>query len=202
MAKDKNVKLVALPLITEEQLKAVYPNCKPEKIKSYAAAFNAVFPLFGIDTPARIAAFLGQVGVESGELRYDKELPSSYNKKDPKDPKEPIGTLYEGRKNLGNTVAGDGPRFIGRGVLQLTGRANYADMSKKIGIDIVASPEKAAEADVSTRIACQYFKDRGLLELADKWNLDEITRRVNGNAKLHLAERIAYSEKAVKILTA
>lgn len=202
MPKKSNDKLVSLPLITEEQLKAVYPNCKPEKVKSYTSAFNVVFPLFGIDTPARIAAFLGQVGVESGELRYDKELPSKWNKKDPKDPKEPCGTLYEGRKNLGNTQAGDGPKFIGRGVLQLTGRANYADMSKKIGIDLIADPEAAAGADVSTRIACQYFKDRGLLALADGWNLDEITRRVNGNAKLHLKERIAFSEKALKILTA
>lgn len=201
MSKEKNAKLVA-PFITEEQLKKIFPNCKADKVKSYVEACNIVFPLFEINTPARIAAWLGQVGVESGELRYDKELPSKWNKKDPKDPKEPVGTLYEGRKNLGNTVAGDGPRFIGRGVLQLTGRANYTDMSKKIGIDIVADPEKAAGADVSTRIACQYFKDRDLLALADAWNLDEITRRVNGNAKLHLKERIAYSEKALKILTA
>lgn len=200
MSKDKNTKLVA-PFLTEEQLKQVFPNCKPDKVKAYVAACNIVFPLFEINTPARIAAWLGQVGVESGELRFDKELPSKWNKKDPKDAKEPVGTLYEGRKNLGNTQPGDGPRFIGRGVLQLTGRANYADMSKKLGIDLVADPEKAAGADVSTRIACQYFKDRGLLTLADAWNLDEITRRVNGNAKLHLKERIAYSEKALKILT-
>jgi putative chitinase len=201
MSKDKNTKLVA-PLITEEQLKTIYPNCKPDKIKSYTAAFNIVFPIFEVNTPARIAAFLGQVGVESGELRYDKELPSKWNKKDPKDPKELIGTLYEGRKLLGNTQAGDGPRFIGRGVLQLTGRANYTDMSKKIGIDLVANPEKAEDADVSVRIACQFFKDRKLFERADSWELKEITRRVNGNACLHHEQRVAYSEKALKILTA
>jgi putative chitinase len=202
MAKDKNEKLTALPLITEKQLKAIYPNCKPEKVKSYTAAFNVVFPIFEVDTPARIAAFLGQVGVESGELRYDKELPSKYNKKDPKDPNEPCGSLYEGRKLLGNTQAGDGPKFIGRGVLQLTGRANYTDMSKKIGIDLVAHPEKAAEADVSVRIACQFFKDRGLFAKADAWDLREITRRVNGNACLHHEQRVAFSEKALKVLTA
>jgi putative chitinase len=202
MPKDKNGKITAAPYITEAQLKAIYPNCSAEKIKSYTAAFNVVFPIFEVNTPARIAAFLGQVAVESGELKYDKELGSKYNKKNPKDPKEPIGTLYEGRKLLGNTVAGDGPRFIGRGVLQLTGRANYTDMSKKIGIDLVANPEKAAEADVSVRIACQFFKDRKLFDRADSWDLREITRRVNGNACLHHEQRVAYSEKALKILTA
>lgn len=189
-----------MSLITEEQLKKIYKNCKPDKLKLYCEAFNKVWPEFGITTPARIGAFLGQVGVESGELRYDKELGSKWNKKDPKDPKEPIGTLYEGRKNLGNTQPGDGPKFIGRGVLQLTGRANYADYSKKLGIDLIANPDLAATPEVSVKIACQYFKDRGLLPLADAWNLDEVTRRVNGNAKLHLKERIAYSEVAKKIL--
>ena len=189
-----------MSLITEEQLKKIYKNCKPDKLKFYCEAFNKVFPQFNINTPKRIAAFLGQVAVESGELRYDKELPSKWNKKNPKDPKEPTGTLYEGRKNLGNVQAGDGPKFIGRGVLQLTGRANYADYSKKLGIDLIANPDLAATPEISVKIACQYFKDRGLLALADAWNLDEITRRVNGNAKLHLKERIAYSEVARNIL--
>ncbi len=190
-----------MQLITEKQLKEIYRNIKDDKCKAYVEAFNKILPKFGISSPQRIAAFLGQVGVESGELRYDKELPSRYNKKDPKDPKEPIGSLYEGRKNLGNVVVGDGPKYIGRGVLQLTGRANYAVMSKKIGVDILNNPELACTPEVSTQIACQYFKDRGLIELSDSWNIDEITRRVNGNAKLHLKERIAYSEKALNVLT-
>ena len=86
MPQDKNGKITAAPYITEAQLKAIYPNCSSEKIKSYAAAFNVVFPIFEVNTPARIAAFLGQVAVESGELKYDKELGSKYNKKNPKDP--------------------------------------------------------------------------------------------------------------------
>ena len=201
MAKQKNEKLSGV-FITEEQLKIVYPNCKPDKLKSYTAAFNLAFPVYKIDTPARIACFLGQVGVESGELRFDKELPSKWNKKDPANKAEPTGTLYEGRKNLGNTAAGDGPKFIGRGVLQLTGRANYADMSKKLALDLIGNPELAATAEVSVKIACQYFVDRKLLEMADVWDNDKVTERVNGKAKLHLKERIAYAEKALKVLTA
>jgi putative chitinase len=189
-----------MSLITEAQLKKIYPKIQADKLKLYTEAFNKVFPEFGINNPKRIAAFLGQVGVESGELKYDKELPSKYNKKDPKDAAEPTGTLYEGRKNLGNSEAGDGPKFIGRGVLQLTGRANYTSMAKKLGVDLVNKPELACQPDISTKIACQYFKERGLLELADAWNLDEITRKVNGNAKLHHDIRVKYSEAALKEL--
>ena len=189
-----------MSLITEEQLKKIYKTASAEKIKLYVEAFNRVFPKYEINTPRRIAAFLGQVAVESGELRYDKELPSRWNKKNPKDGSEPTGTLYENRKLLGNNKPGDGPRFIGRGILQLTGRANYTDMSKKIGIDLVADPEAACKPEVSTMIACQYFKDRNLLKYADAWNLDEITARVNGSAKLHLSERIKYSNMALGVL--
>ncbi len=187
-------------LITEEQLKKIFKNCKPDKIKLYTKAFNEVWPQYSIDTPKRMAAFLGQVAVESGELKYDVELPSKWNKRNVKDPNEPTGTLYEGRKNLGNNQKGDGPKFIGRGILQLTGRANYADYSKKLGIDLIANPELAATPEVAVKVACQYFKDRGLLPLADAWNLSEITRRVNGEAKLHLEQRMAYSEVAKKLL--
>lgn len=187
-------------LITEQQLKKIFTNIKSDKLKLYVKAFNDVFPAYSIDTPRRIAAFLGQIGVESGELRYDKELASKYNKKDVGNRFEAIGTLYEGRKNLGNTQVGDGPKFIGRGILQLTGRANYESMSKILGIDLVNNPELACDPVISTKIACEYFKKRGLLQLADQWNLEEITRKVNGNAKLHHDLRVKYSENALKIL--
>jgi putative chitinase len=190
----------AMSLITEEQLKKIFKNVKADKAKLYCEAFNKVFPRFEINTPKRIAAFLGQVGVESGELKYDKELPSKWNMKDPKDPNEKVGTLYEGRKPLGNTQPGDGPKFIGRGVLQLTGRANYTDYSKKLGVDLVGNPELAAQPEYSVAIACQYFKDRKLMEAADKWDLDTITERVNGKAKLHHEQRVAYSQKALEVL--
>lgn len=188
-------------LITEQQLKKIYPNIKADKLKVYTDAFNKVFPAYGIDTPRRIAAYLGQVGVESGELKYDKELGSKWNKKDVGNRFESVGTLYEGRKNLGNTEPGDGPKFIGRGILQLTGRANYTNMSKKLGVDLVNNPELACDPEISTKIACEYFKERGLLKLADEWKLDEITRRVNGNAKLHHDLRVQYSERALKVLS-
>lgn len=187
-------------LISEDQLKQIYKNCNKLNLKRYCEAFNKVFPIYDINTPNRIAAFLGQVAVESGELKYTRELPSKWNKKVVSDKSEPTGTLYEGRKNLGNTQPGDGPKFIGRGILQLTGRANYEDYSKKLGIDLAANPFLAEDPETSVKIACQYFKDRNLLKLADQWNLAEITRRVNGTAMLHHEQRVAYSQIAKKVL--
>jgi putative chitinase len=188
-------------MITTDKLKKIFPNVDKKKCEVYTEAFNKVLPAYGLNSPRRVAAFLGQIAVESGELRYDKELPSKYNKKDPKDPKEPTGTLYEGRKNLGNLNPGDGPKYIGRGILQLTGRANYENMSKKLNIDLVNNPELACTPEISVKIACEYFVERGLLSLADLWNLDKITEKVNGKAKLHLKQRIEYSEKALKELS-
>ena len=188
--------------LTKDKLREIFPNVKPTKSELYANAFNDVFPQFEINTEKRIAAFLGQIAVESGELKYDKELPSKYNKANISDPLEPTGTLYEGRKQLGNTQVGDGPKYIGRGILQLTGRANYENMSKKLGIDLINNPELACDPVVSTKIACQYFKDRDLLTLADKWDIEKITEKVNGKLKLHLDLRKAYSERALKVLNA
>lgn len=189
-----------MSILTEEKLKKIFPHAPTDKLKAYGAVFGTVCESMGFNTPKRVAALLGQIGVESGELKYDKELPSKWNKKDPANPNEPTGTLYEGRKTLGNIMPGDGPRFIGRGVLQLTGRANYLDYGRKLGIDLTANPELACDPAVSVKIACQYFKDRNLLEAADKWDLKTVTQRVNGSAMLHHDKRVAYSEAALKIL--
>lgn len=189
----------AMP-ISEEQLRKIYPKAPEDKIKTYTLALNSAMSEGGITTPRRIAAFLGQMAVESGELKYDKELPSKYNKKDPKDPAEPTGTLYENRKVLGNYVPGDGPKFIGRGIIQLTGRDNYNKFGSKIGVDLISNPERAREPLIAARIAVQYWKDRELNKLADLWNLGEITKRINGAGMLHHDKRVEYSERALKIL--
>ena len=67
-------------------------------------------------------------------------------------------------------------------------------------MDLVANPELAATPEVSVKIACQYFKDRKLMEAADKWDLDTVTEKVNGKAKLHHEQRVAYSQKALEVL--
>ena len=189
-------------LITEEQLKKIFPNAKADKVKTYASAFNSELGKYGFQiNKKRLAAFLGQIGVESGELRYDKELRSKWNTLDPKDNSQPTGNAYDGRKaTLGNYVVGDGPKFIGRGIIQITGRYNYNRYGTKLNLPLLDKPELAEDPVVATRIAAEYWNDRNLHSQADAWNLTKITQSVNGAAKLHHDQRVAYSERALKVL--
>jgi len=187
--------------LTKEQLKKIFPNAKEDKIDLYLPAFTQAFPQYSMTTPRRVAAFFGQIGVESGELKWDEELPSKWNKVDPKDPNEPTGTLYEGRKaTLGNYVKGDGAKYIGRGIIQLTGRANYTLYGQKIGVDLIKYPERAKEPLNAVKIALEFWKGRGCNAQADAWRIDKVTELINGKAKLHLDKRQKISERALKVL--
>ncbi len=90
------------------------------------------------------------------------------------------GAAYEGRADLGNTEPGDGKRFKGRGLIQLTGRANYRTYGARVGVDLESDPPAAAEPVMSLRIACEYWTDKKLNDHADNDDLMTITRRING----------------------
>ncbi|MEM6356762.1 MAG: peptidoglycan-binding protein [Pseudomonadota bacterium] len=105
------------------------------------------------------------------------------------------GRAYEGRRDLGNTRPGDGPRFKGRGLIQLTGRANYRRYGRSIGLDLEAAPEQAAEPRLSLRLACLYWQDRGLALPARADDLETVTRGVNGGLN-GLADRRRYLARA------
>lgn len=143
----------------------------PERAASLALGANVHFRTHAIlETGLRLAHFMAQVGHESGGFRYMEEIwgPTAAQKR------------YEGRQDLGNVQPGDGFRFKGRGPLQLTGRANYRRFGHKIGIDLEANPEIAAIPSIGILIACVYWTDRDLNELADRDDVEKITRRVNG----------------------
>lgn len=139
-----------------------------------AAARSSVFaPLlsramteFGIDTPRRQAAFLAQVCHESGSLRYTKELAD--------------GAAYNGRADLGNTQPGDGPRYKGRGLIQITGRSNYRECGAALGLDLLAQPETLELPEGACRSAAWFWKARGLNQFADTDAFGALTRRING----------------------
>ncbi|MDA8231191.1 MAG: hypothetical protein M0006_07625 [Magnetospirillum sp.] len=138
----------------------------------------------GIDTPLRRAHFLAQVGHECGDLRYPEELAD--------------GTAYEGRKDLGNVEPGDGPRFKGRGLIQLTGRANYTKYGEARGRDVVTGDNPklvASDPQLAVDVACWFWTTRGLNQWADKDDVNEITRRVNGGFN-GLADREARLARA------
>ncbi len=137
------------------------------------------------DNPLRLAHFLAQVAHESGGFRYMEEIAS--------------GQAYEGRADLGNTQAGDGKRYKGRGPIQLTGRANYRLFGRDLGIDFEQHPEIVAFPSIGMMVACRYWTMRGLNELADADDVLAITRRVNGGTN-GLDDRKAYLAKAKDLL--
>lgn len=150
----------------------------------------------GIDTPAREAEFLAQACLETDYFRTLREYWGPT--------KAQAG--YEGRKDLGNVVAGDGKRFMGRGIFQLTGRANYASYGKRLGVDLLKEPQLAERPDISLRIAAMYWNDKGLSAYADDGDTAAISRAINrGNAKStkpanHEADRIKIAKLAREII--
>ena len=170
--------------VTLVQLVAIMPLARA-RAPAFLAPLNAAMLEFGITTPARQASFLAQVGHESGQLRYVRELAS--------------GQAYEGRADLGNVQPGDGVRFRGRGLLQVTGRANYAACGKALGLDLLAQPELLEHAVNACRSAGWFWQTRGLNALADAGDQVRVTRRINGGTN-GLAERLALFREARKVL--
>jgi predicted chitinase len=122
-----------------------------------------------IDTPLRQAHFLAQIGHESGEFRFHAEIAS--------------GEAYQGRIDLGNLQPGDGRRFKGRGLIQLTGRANYAEYGRAIGREdeLLSQPELVeTDADLCVDVAGWFWAKRGLNAIADADDLTTLTKRING----------------------
>jgi predicted chitinase len=142
-----------------------------------------------INTPLRQAAFLGQLGHESGELRWFEEFAD--------------GSAYEGRKSLGNIYVGDGKRYKGRGPIQLTGRTNYKKYGDLIGVDLENNPEKAKEPAIGFRVAAEYWRQNKLSALADlgPGSYDKITRAINGglNGKAHRDELYRRARKILGV---
>lgn len=172
--------------ITLEQLLAIMPAAKARGA-FFLPHLNRTMSEFGIDSPARVAAFLAQVGHESGQLLYVKELAS--------------GKAYEGRKDLGNTSLGDGVKYKGRGLIQITGRANYTALASALGIDCVARPELLESAENASRSAGWFWKKNNLNRFADSGDFVGLTRRINGGTN-GLADRIELHNRAKAALGA
>jgi predicted chitinase len=98
------------------------------------------------------------------------------------------GWAYQGRRDLGNTQPGDGPRYKGRGYLQLTGRANYRYYGQKLGVDLERNPDLALRPDVAARVLVAYWQDRGLSAAAARRDWHTLNARVTGEADWGLAK--------------
>lgn len=144
---------------------------------------------FGIVGSVRIAAFLAQVGHESGGFVYTRELwgPTAAQAR------------YEGRADLGNTQRGDGFRFRGRGLIQITGRDNYQRLAAGLGVDVVADPQLLEGRALAARSAAWWWKTYGCNQLADGGDFVALTRRINGGTN-GLADRQARWDRAKKAI--
>jgi putative chitinase len=152
---------------TKEKLCVVLPRAARSRIDLFFEPLKATMIKYGITTPLQMAHFIAQVGHESGSLLYDEEIAS--------------GAAYEGRRDLGNTQPGDGKRYKGRGLIQLTGRANYVAFSKATGVDYVQHPEIVGDDPmISAEAAGWFWVDRGLPALAEKDDVRAVTKRING----------------------
>jgi len=152
---------------SREKLAIVLPLAAASKIARYFEPLKAGMMKYGITTPLQMTHYIAQLGHESMSFLYTEELAS--------------GAAYEGRKDLGNKVAGDGQRFKGRGLIQLTGRANYTAYSKFTGIDYLSDPTLlSTDPMVAVDVSCWFWKDRGLATLAERDDVKAVTKRING----------------------
>lgn len=130
-----------------DQLKQILPSASDTAISVFLPHLNTYMPQYNINTPQRIGAFLANVGVESWDLKYTTELAS--------------GAEYEGNKGLGNDYPGDGARFKGRGLLQITGRDVYKACSLALFKDLrlEANPAIVATPQYAVQSACWFWND-------------------------------------------
>lgn len=210
------------PILTAEKLIQIAPRCPDPKI--WCDAINNAMTEFEINNLARIAAFLAQILHESGEFTHLTEnlnytsAASIYNLW----PKKMKNTetaekyvhnsmalanfAYADKNGNGKVDSGDGWRYRGRGLIQLTGRANYAQAASALGLPLISSPALLEQPVNAARSAAWFWYFNGLNQLADDLKDDDdnadfvtITKRIN--SKLHaLKERRKYWSKAKKIL--
>ncbi|WP_122435282.1 glycoside hydrolase family 19 protein [Pseudomonas viridiflava] len=178
--------------ITTQQLLQIFPNAS-SRAGVFVPALNAAMGRYGVVTKLRIAAFIAQIGHESGQLRYVRELGG-----DKYLSKYDTGKLAE---RLGNTpeADGDGQLYCGRGLIQITGRANYAECGEALGLDLISHPELLEQPQHAAMSAAWYWSSRGLNSLADKADFLAITKRINGGTN-GLADRQALYDRALKVL--
>ena len=193
--------------------------------QAWLGPLNDAFAEWGIDTPQRMAAFLAQVAHESRNLqnleenlRYSaKRLREVWPKRFPDaataeayagNPEKLANRVYAGRLGNGDEASGDGLRYRGRGLIQLTGRSNYAACRAALNLDVISSPDLLLEPAGAARSAAWFWSSRGLNQLADhepgdddEQDFTRITTIINGG-KLGLSARLDIWERARETLEA
>lgn len=180
-------------MITKEMLKKLAPSANDAIITHLAQHLDEQLAKYDIGNYLRICHFLAQAAHESAGFKVLEEYAS--------------GAAYEGREDLGNVRPGDGKRYKGRGIFQLTGRANYRVMGQKLGVDLEGNPALASDPMISIKTACEYWNSRKLSVYADLDDVRTITKRINGgyngfeDRKLYLQRVKTIIPRDVKLST-
>lgn len=185
--------------ITEQQLRRAVPNVHKERVKEFVAVFNEYCERFGIDTPVRVVHFLSQVSYESGALNYVAEnlnysadgllktFPRYFKTRAEaqlyaRHPEKIANRVYANRMGNGSEASGDGWRYRGRGVIQITGKYQYQAYQTSgfcVG-NLVAHPEWLEKSPGAYKSAMWFWYKNGCNELADRDDVVGVTRKING----------------------
>ena len=202
--------------LTASQLKQMVPGIT--HVDHWIEAFDQLLPDYEINTPKRIAAFIAQCAHESGGFRFLKEnlnykaeslmktFPKYFSDRDTanayaKQPAKIANRVYGNRMGNGDEASGDGFRYCGRGLIQLTGKSNYSWFAASLEI----SPEEASAYletfEGAAQSACWFWESNNLNVEADAGDIKKMTKKINGGY-IGLDDRIKHYEHALHILGA
>jgi len=201
--------------ISKEKLAEALPDVRKKEIDAFYEDLVEVMEFYEINTPRRMAAFLAQCAHESGNFRTVREnlnysadglkkiFPKYFRDRDPQDyhrqPEKIANVVYSNRMGNGDEASGDGWRYCGRGLIQLTGKTNYKTCSDWLEVDFMDETEWLETPEGASWSAGWFWDSRDLNALADKGDIKMITKRINGGF-IGLEDRIEHYETALEAL--
>ena len=200
---------------TKEQLQSIIGN--NSNLDGWYEALSSVLPEYEIDSSQRVAAFIAQCTHESGGFKRLKEnlnykwesLRKVFPKYFPTDElaqeyahkQEQIANrVYGGRMGNGDESSGDGFRYCGRGLIQLTGRNNYTKFAESIGMAVEEVPALLETFEGAVKSACWFWKTNNLNQYADAGDILTMTKRINGGT-IGLEDRIKHYNHALEVFS-
>jgi putative chitinase len=198
---------------TKDQLKGIIGN--NTYLDYWYNAVSEILPVYEINTPERVAAFLAQCAHESGNFKFLKEnlnykaeslckvfpkyfpdinLAKQYEKK----PEKIANKVYGNRMGNGDETSGDGFRYMGRGLIQLTGKNNYTLFAAAIDTPLEEIPEYLQTFEGAVQSACWFWEQNNLNQWADKKDIMTLTKRINGGT-IGLEDRIKHYNHALHL---
>lgn len=203
--------------LTLKILQACFPEGKASNLEKFVTGFNETFEDFEINTTNRMAMFLAQTAHESGifsatveNLNYNasgltrtwpSRFPASIANQYARNQEMIANRAYCDRMGNGNEASGDGWKYRGRGVIQLTGKDNYRACGKALGLDLISNPDSGAQSPVVVLSAGWFWNTRKLNDWSDRGDVVTVTKRINGGTN-GLSDRTKHYKHALEVLEA